>query len=99
MTLCVENNSHLRIDILLKYLPEKYQRFLNIIAELGDILFALILTALGAYMAWDIWDMHQMTVSFYLPVWMVVAVIPLTAFCMFLYALRNLISMRQRRLV
>lgn len=99
MTLCVENNSHLRIDILLKYMPERYQRILNIIAELGDILFSLILTFLGAYMAWDIWDMHQMTVSFYLPVWMVVAVIPITAFCMFLYALRNLVSMRQRRLV
>lgn len=99
MTLCVENNSHLRIDVLLKYLPPAYQHLLNILAGLGDIAFSLLLSGLGAYMAWDIWDMGQMTVSFPLPVWIVVAVIPLSALCMFLYAVRNIIHMQKRRLV
>lgn len=99
MTLCVENNSHLRIDVLLKYLSPRYQHLLNIMAGLGDILFSLLLAGLGAYMSWDVWDMGQQTVSFYLPVWIVVAVIPLSALCMFLYALRNIIIMQKRRVI
>lgn len=99
MTLCVENNSHLRIDVLLKYLPPRYQHFLNVMAGLGDVVFSLLLAGLGAYMSWDVWDMGQQTVSFYLPVWIVVAVIPLSAFCMFLYALRNIIIMQKRRVI
>ena len=90
MSLCMENKSHLRIDAILNYIPKKISWVLDLIVYFMDVVFSVILIVFGSYMALDVWDMGQMTVSFPLPVWVVVALIPLIAISMAIYSLRNL---------
>lgn len=90
ITVGMKRHAHLRVDILLLYMPSSMKKFFEIIAELICALFFLFIVYEGTSMTMKVYRIDQLAVSIPLPIWIVWACIPFSSFLTLLQCLKNI---------
>lgn len=81
-SLLVSDDAHVRADLLLRLLPVKSQRPLEIFNISVAIIFCLVLTYYGALATLDAWQMDERSISaLRFPMWIYYAALPV-GFCL-----------------
>lgn len=90
ITVGMKRHAHLRVDILLLYMPSSMKKFFEIIAELICALFFLFIVYEGTSMTMKVYRIDQLAVSIPLPIWIVWACIPFSSFLTLLQCIKNI---------
>lgn len=85
IVLGMKGRAHLRVDIVILYLPDGLKKIFEALSQIICMAFFLFVTCEGIAMTLKVCRLEQFAVSFPLPIWLVWACIP---FCSFLTALQ-----------
>lgn len=81
-SLLVHEDGHVRADLVLRLLPLKRQRAVEIFNTASALVFCLVLAYYGVLMTWDSYDMGERSVTaLRFPLWIYYAALP-TGFCL-----------------
>lgn len=86
----MKRKAHLRVDIGLLYMPPAARKFFEVLAQIICAAFFIFLVYEGATMTMKVWRIEQTAISIPLPIWIVWACIPFSAFLTTLQCLKNL---------
>ena len=76
MIMGMNSNSHMRIDAFLTHLSPRIRWFMDLYCYLVSSFFFLMMSVLGCYLVYEIWDMEQYAISLPIPIYLVVTAIP-----------------------
>ncbi|MCH5277655.1 MAG: TRAP transporter small permease [Desulfovibrionaceae bacterium] len=89
----MKRHGHLRMDIVIMYMPKNVQYIFDLINKLITIGFFLFIVYIGINMTMRVYRIDQMAISIPLPIWIVWACIPFTACLSALQGIRDLIEL------
>lgn len=91
--LAMENDSHLRVDTLLMYLPPFTRRVFDVANMIVVIAFCLVMSWFGTELVMNTMELGQYAVTVPVSIALISTVIPLSFLVMSLYGLRNLVRL------
>lgn len=80
MVVATANGAHLRVDAIVTMFSQKVQTVFSQIAYIALSLFSLYMVYLSWQLTVEIYDMEQYATALPIPIWVVVAVIPVAFF-------------------
>ena len=80
ISLGMKRQAHLRVDVILMYMPPAIKKFFEIISHIICALFFIFIVYEGSIMTMKVWRIEQLAISIPLPIWIVWACIPFSAF-------------------
>lgn len=86
----MKRQAHLRVDIVLLYMPPFIKKVFEIISQVICAGFFIFIVYEGATMTMKVWRIEQIAVSIPLPIWIVWACIPFSAFLTTLQCFKNI---------
>jgi len=89
----LKRQGHLRMDIVVMYMPGPVRKALEFLSQIITIGFFLFIVYIGINMTMKVHRIDQMAISIPLPIWIVWACIPFTAFLSALQGLRGVIEL------
>lgn len=89
----MKRQGHLRMDIVVMYMPAPIRKVLEFLSQIITIGFFLFIVYIGITMTMKVHRIEQMAISIPLPIWTVWACIPFTAFLSALQGMRGLIEL------
>lgn len=87
MVLATSHDAHLRVDAFVSMFSPQIQRRFHQFAYIALFLFSLYMVYLGYELTYEIYDMEQYATALPIPIWAVVAVMPVAFFLNAVFAL------------